>query len=105
MSSAGSFDILPLSASHNRTAFDCGVDNMNRYLREQARQDSDKGLSRTFVCRATDAPETIIGYYTRRQHYSILTNYRRKNDFPLPRPRGSIGTPRCRCSLSRTKIW
>lgn len=36
---------------------------MNRYLREQAKQDSDKGLSRTFVNLAEDA-QTIIGYYT-----------------------------------------
>ena len=36
---------------------------MNRYLREQAKQEADKGMSRTFVSLATGGSR-IIGYYT-----------------------------------------
>ena len=36
---------------------------MNRFLREQARQEADKGMSRTFVSLAADSTR-IIAYYT-----------------------------------------
>lgn len=52
-----------LSAHHDRRAFDCGVEDMNRFLKEQARQDAEKGLSRTFVNLADDGLR-ILGYYT-----------------------------------------
>ena len=52
-----------LSARHDRRTFDCGVEDMNRFLQEQARQDAEKGLSRTFV-NLTDDGLSILGYYT-----------------------------------------
>jgi predicted N-acetyltransferase YhbS len=55
--------IVPLSAKHDRKEFDCGVDDMNRYLREQARHDTEKDLSRTFVSLGEDDTH-ITGHYT-----------------------------------------
>jgi GNAT superfamily N-acetyltransferase len=53
-----------LSTRHDRAKFDCDVESMNAYLRRFARQNDDKGISRTFV--AVESAETtrIWGYYT-----------------------------------------
>lgn len=55
--------IAHISSLHDRQLFDCGVDDMNRYLREQAKQEADKGMSHTFISLADDGIR-IIGYYT-----------------------------------------
>jgi hypothetical protein len=56
--------ILSLSLHHSRSDFDCGVEEMNRYLRENANQDSEKNLSRTFVASPDIESRTIQGFYT-----------------------------------------
>lgn len=53
-----------LNRQHDRTGFDCGAAEMNRYLQTQARQDSDKGLSRTFVLVSAEEPTVIRAFYT-----------------------------------------
>lgn len=53
-----------LEKAHDRAAFDCGAEEINQYLRTQARQDMEKGLSRTFVLVHRDFPSLILGYYT-----------------------------------------
>lgn len=56
--------IASLEKRHDRAGFDCGVAEMNVYLRQQARQDAEKGLSRTFVFVADAASAIIEGFYT-----------------------------------------
>lgn len=41
--------IEPLAAHHERAGFDCGVASMNQYLRQYARQNDARGISRTYV--------------------------------------------------------
>ena len=41
--------IEPVTRSHNRQGFDCGEQDLNGYLRNTARQHSEKGISCTFV--------------------------------------------------------
>jgi GNAT superfamily N-acetyltransferase len=55
-----------LSRDHDRQGFDCGVDDLNIFLRQQARQAQDKGLSRTFVATVADSspPRPILGYFS-----------------------------------------
>lgn len=53
----------PLGKHHNRAAFDCGVEALNRYIREQAGQDTKKKIAATFVL-VGDVPTAIAGYYT-----------------------------------------
>ena len=55
--------IAHLSKRHDRAGFDSGVAEMNIYLRQQARQDAEKGLSRTFVHVADATSATIQGFY------------------------------------------
>ena len=48
---------------HDRAAFDCGVDALNRYLETLAVQHRTKGISTTFVLVETNQPRKVLGYY------------------------------------------
>lgn len=55
--------IEPLNEEHNRSAFSCGNEALDRYLREQAGQDRRRHLSAVFVL--FDAMNNLVaGYYT-----------------------------------------
>ena len=56
--------IKTLKKNHDRAGFDCGTDELNKYLRRTARQHLEKGMSRTFVFVDDTNPTKIIGYYT-----------------------------------------
>jgi ribosomal protein S18 acetylase RimI-like enzyme len=56
--------IEALKKDHDRAEFDCGTNELNKYLRRTARQHLDKGMSRTFVLIDDDSPTKIFGYYT-----------------------------------------
>jgi GNAT superfamily N-acetyltransferase len=57
--------IEPISRHHNRKLFDCGEDEVNRFLQEQALQDHEKDMSRTMVLTDDEAaPTRVIGYHT-----------------------------------------
>jgi ribosomal protein S18 acetylase RimI-like enzyme len=59
----GAFRIEVLSTQHDRAAFSCGVEPLDRYLREQATQDIRRRVSACYV--AIDATASCIaGYYT-----------------------------------------
>ena len=55
-----------LSRAHDRDGFDCGSAPLNSYLRQTARQHTERGISRTFVLVDQDAaePKPIAGYFT-----------------------------------------
>jgi len=55
------FRIEPL-ADHDRSAFSCGVEPLDRYLRERAGQDARKHAAAPFVLLAQE--NRIAGYYT-----------------------------------------
>jgi GNAT superfamily N-acetyltransferase len=55
--------VEPLGRQHDRTAFHCGADALDRYLKQQARQDADKRVAAPFT--AVKPPDTrVLGYYT-----------------------------------------
>lgn len=56
--------IEPLARYHDRAVFDCGNEELNQYLRNIARQHSDKGISRTFVLVDRKRPSEILGFFT-----------------------------------------
>jgi GNAT superfamily N-acetyltransferase len=55
-----------LSKTHDRERFDCGVPELNFFLRHNARQQQKTGVSRTFVLvdRDAGAPKRISGFFT-----------------------------------------
>jgi GNAT superfamily N-acetyltransferase len=59
----GSFIVEPLGSSHDRTEFTCGVDPLDRYIREQAGQDVRRRATACFVAREA-ATNRIAGFYT-----------------------------------------
>ncbi len=58
------FTIEPLNRNHNRAAFNCGIDSLDRYLRRQASQDIKRRISRAFVARSHQDKTSVLGYYT-----------------------------------------
>ena len=63
------FVIEPLAASHNRLAFSCGVEALDRYLQTQAGQDIRRRISNCFVAvpsddKSSNTTTIIVGYYT-----------------------------------------
>jgi predicted N-acetyltransferase YhbS len=53
-------EILPYSKNLDRSSFDCGTEELNRWLRTQASQQEKSGNTRTFL--AVDGPR-VVGYY------------------------------------------
>lgn len=57
------FRVEALESLHERQDFDCGVAVLNRYLREVARQDARRLVSRCYVACPAES-RVVIGYYT-----------------------------------------
>jgi len=55
--------VEPFSRDHDRTAFSCNEEPLDRYLKQQARQDADRSLAAVFVLVNTRS-NRIAGYYT-----------------------------------------
>ena len=55
-----------LDATHDRAGFDCGVEPLNRYLQQIARQHITKGISKTYALVEESAlpPKAIAGFFT-----------------------------------------
>lgn len=58
------FRIEPLSKQHDRDAFSCGVESLDRYLKTQASQDMRRRANAVFVLVEAKAPRAIVGYFT-----------------------------------------
>jgi len=54
----------PVAARHDRKRFDCGDEDLNRYLQRYARQNHDSGGAKCFVAAEESAPERVLGFYT-----------------------------------------
>jgi ribosomal protein S18 acetylase RimI-like enzyme len=55
-----------LSRAHDRDGFDCGNEPLTTYLRQTARQHTERGISRTSVLVEESAadPKPVAGYFT-----------------------------------------
>ena len=60
------FDLDLLSDPHDRVGFHCGLESLDRYLRETARGHLTKGVSvtRVLVERGAHPPQPVLGYFT-----------------------------------------
>jgi ribosomal protein S18 acetylase RimI-like enzyme len=57
------FRVEPLVAEHERTAFRCGAEALDRYFQTQVTQDIRRHLANCFVA-VEAATGTIVGFYT-----------------------------------------
>jgi len=53
--------IGPLEARHDRSSFSCGQDDLDRYLKQQATQDTRRNVASLFVA---EAGGVVHGFYT-----------------------------------------
>lgn len=57
------YEVKPLASEHDRTAFSCGVEPLDRYFRDQAGQEMRRNVAAVFVLRVLDS-SAVAGYYT-----------------------------------------
>jgi GNAT superfamily N-acetyltransferase len=57
-------NIEPLGKRHDRKAFSCGNEPLDRYLKQQASQDARRHVAALFVAVPKEGGKTILGYYT-----------------------------------------
>lgn len=57
------YRIERLGRHHDRTAFSCGEEALDNYVRQRARQDDERNVARVFVL-ADSQENRIAGYYT-----------------------------------------
>lgn len=55
--------VVMLDKAHDLKSFDCGIPDLNTWLRTTARQHQKKSLSSTFVLVDDESPESVIGFY------------------------------------------
>lgn len=80
--------IEPLTREHNRKSFDCGDEEVTKFLREKALQDQERDLSRTMVLvDETVSPKQIIGYHT------LIMTQVSQEEIPNDRPKIKRGIP------------
>lgn len=56
--------VVPLDDGHDRAAFACGVETLDRYFQTQAGQDVRRRANGVFVLADKVQPERVLGYYT-----------------------------------------
>jgi len=56
--------IEPLGKRHDRAAFSCGKEPLDRYLKTQAGQDARRRVAAPFALVEAPGAKTVIGYYT-----------------------------------------
>ncbi len=53
----------PISRAHDRDGFTCGDPDLDDYLKRHARQNHERGMSKTFVAVPPDG-RTLLGFYS-----------------------------------------
>lgn len=56
-------NVQPLRGNHDRSRFDSGSVELDRWLRQTAQQHQKRGISKTFVAVVDDDPSRILGFY------------------------------------------
>jgi len=56
--------IVLLGEKHDREGFTCGVESLDRYLKNQAGQDVRRKANAVFVLGLFTEPKRVLGYYT-----------------------------------------
>ena len=56
--------IEALAEHHDRSTFSCGIDSLDRYIRDQAGQDVRRKANGVFVLVVSTQPSMVLGYYT-----------------------------------------
>lgn len=82
-----SWRVVLLDQGHDRDTFDCGIEEMNRYLQQLAGQNARRDVSRTYVAVTPSDPTRILAYYTltlRSIGFQELPREKRLPRYPIP---------------------
>lgn len=79
------FRFEPLTRNHDRAGFQCGTPALDRYLKDFARKDAERGVAAPYVLVEETAPSTIVGYYTLSSFVVALDNLPPKLAAKMPR--------------------
>lgn len=58
------FAVEPLGKNHNRAAFSCGEEALDRYIKTQASQDIRNNVAAVFVLLDNTQDKIVVGYFT-----------------------------------------
>ena len=58
-----SVDIKPLGRQHDRASLDCGEPALDEFFRRNARQNEERGISRTYVA-TVQGESRVLGFYS-----------------------------------------
>ncbi len=87
---------------HDRAGFNCGVPELDAYLKQFAHQHAKRGIAKTFVLTAADQPQTILGFYTLSAAQIDLAQLAEADRKKLPRyPVPCFRMGRLACSVDR----
>ncbi|MGK5081866.1 GNAT family N-acetyltransferase [Bdellovibrionota bacterium FG-1] len=83
------WNISLLGHHHDRDSFNCGVDPLNKFLKESANRNARVNVSRTFVATFPGSATQVAGFYTlsmaQLRHDSIPEKLSRKfPKYPIP---------------------
>jgi len=82
--SGEAWGIEPLAARHDRGSFDCGESALNDFLKKYARQNEERGISRTYVAVQGGKPR-VFGYTTLRAGAVEASGFPKEEARRLPR--------------------
>lgn len=89
------FEIHSLDSSFDRNQFNCGTEVLNKFLKNHARQNQDKGISRSFVAiEAGDSKKRVLGFYSQSMAQVELSSFQEDIQRKLPKhpvPAARIG--------------
>lgn len=74
----------PILNKHNLDSFDCGVSSLNEWLKRRARNNEERGASRTYV--VCDKQNNVLGYYSLANGSVILNEAPKKLRRSMPDP-------------------
>ena len=78
------FFIEPLKDSHDRTAFSCGIEELDRYFKNQAGQDARRNVAAPFVL-IDGETGAVAGFYTLSMRSVLLVELPPGTQKKLPR--------------------
>ncbi len=79
------YTIVALNQQHKRKLFDCGQNDLNRYLQQTAKQHQQKYISKTYVIVATEQPQTVLGFYTMTLSEIAFDKFNQTDNKKLPK--------------------
>lgn len=79
----------PIESTVIKENFDCGINELNDYLKKYATQNQKKGVSRTFVAIPDEGEKVVNGYYSVRMdqiEFEVIPEKYKKGlpRYPLP---------------------